>query len=1088
MKHSEFSAFWEPPIQLKLEPIEDNQVLPEKGTILESFGIENIIMAELYPERPIKWGLKSSLPDRYIEKRTLFFIRDSNPDTSVVTVYPVPLQNAFTMDKSQKIAIDDRAVEDLKSRIPDLYGAEQERICSWVMEEFILDPLKQKGCPALLVGIYAEETEFERAGGFSILGRSYIAGLSITKDDHLLIKQFRKIVRKPPFLSLWEGPFSFTLDTQEAKMKDPIFLQQFEERRQDPSAFLNIWEHYLKLDEERLNNKLKNAGELVYQNFEAMGEGSKYRLFSLKKTELEAARTFVEILTDSPEDDQIIEIQGKDGIESHDQRFKFVEFDESSNTIKVEVAGHTRTKNIPKQGIITLSLHGWKIANKRRRAAFDKIINQQNGIYNLYYHLYEKPLPVRERPQPIRIRESQIYSAFGEDTPPNSRQVEAITTCLESHDIVLIQGPPGTGKTKVISVLQKLLEKQNRKTERLPSILLTSYQHDAVDNMAQKSRILGLPPYRYGGKDSQQSEQGFIEWRDEMIAHVKGSISKLESSPLIKELQQLKKDIFRLQSSRGMPPTSYTKLFESVIDRCKTRSPELIKTETLFDFESVYKNLLRNRYADDPKNREIRRKIWGLRITSEGYSDDGFINLRSLVDTLRIRYKINPDSTLVEQSLINRLSEIAENREEVSDDFLIEITDIRNHLLESTMGDPLWRVSNPVDENMQDIMDRVIKDINESLQRLPEGASEILDDFLDKISNFSMGIRESIAHYTLAYATTVQKSVANRFLDLRSRHIQQMNDQGKGFDYVIIDEAARANPLDLFIPMSLAKKKILLVGDHLQLPQTLEPEIEKDFKASNNADKNNTPAKAIDLKESLFERMWKYFKTKPDGKTLTVSLDTQYRMHPELGKFISRVFYEPEPNCVTIHTTRKAEEFKHTVARYENKFAVWEDCPEEIEINTGLGYYRTIEAEKIVQIAVDILKNSSESVGIITMYKKQEKEIIKKLELKELIKSKEIVEQYRGRLRVGTVDSFQGREFDVVLLSPVRNNNYPAKTEEQARHKFGFLTFKNRLNVALSRQRKLLVVVGCRKMFQTDEAEKYVTGLFEFQKMCEASF
>ncbi|WP_293270518.1 C-terminal helicase domain-containing protein [Nannocystis sp.] len=64
------------------------------------------------------------------------------------------------------------------------------------------------------------------------------------------------------------------------------------------------------------------------------------------------------------------------------------------------------------------------------------------------------------------------------------------------------------------------------------------------------------------------------------------------------------------------------------------------------------------------------------------------------------------------------------------------------------------------------------------------------------------------------------------------------------------------------------------------------------------------------------------------------------------------------------------------------------------------------------------------------------------------------------RLRIGTVDAFQGKEFDVVFLSVTRSNELPAATDEEQRRKYGHLMLENRLCVAMSRQQRLLIAVG----------------------------
>ena len=85
----------------------------------------------------------------------------------------------------------------------------------------------------------------------------------------------------------------------------------------------------------------------------------------------------------------------------------------------------------------------------------------------------------------------------------------------------------------------------------------------------------------------------------------------------------------------------------------------------------------------------------------------------------------------------------------------------------------------------------------------------------------------------------------------------------------------------------------------------------------------------------------------------------------------------------------------------------------------------------------------------------------------------------KEKLRIGSVDSFQGKEFDIVILSTVRSNRVP-RIEKTRRSVFGFLLSENRLNVAFSRAQKLVIVVGDGDMFADDYAKKYVAGLYEF--------
>ena len=138
---------------------------------------------------------------------------------------------------------------------------------------------------------------------------------------------------------------------------------------------------------------------------------------------------------------------------------------------------------------------------------------------------------------------------------------------------------------------------------------------------------------------------------------------------------------------------------------------------------------------------------------------------------------------------------------------------------------------------------------------------------------------------------------------------------------------------------------------------------------------------------------------------------------------------------------------------------------------------RTAEArvisEKIKEwIQYDDEKNTDPekrlTFGVISFYKAQTNLI------RTFLTEKFIDSVGEDRLQIGTVDSFQGMEFDVVFLSLVRTGK---KT-------FGFLQLDNRLNVSMSRQKKLLVVVGDAAYYDSDAARETVPGLANFLTLC----
>lgn len=160
---------------------------------------------------------------------------------------------------------------------------------------------------------------------------------------------------------------------------------------------------------------------------------------------------------------------------------------------------------------------------------------------------------------------------------------------------------------------------------------------------------------------------------------------------------------------------------------------------------------------------------------------------------------------------------------------------------------------------------------------------------------------------------------------------------------------------------------------------------------------------------------------------------------------------------------------------------------------SGKSKSRNAESQRIIKLLDELktdLNFENLSIGIITFYAKQLDDIFREAAKKGYAELRgdgnyEIALLYRetpdGRekLRIGSVDSFQGKEFDIVILSTVRSNA-TNRNHDNYKKVFGFLTLENRLNVAFSRAQKLLIVVGDGEMFADEFAKTYVEGLSEF--------
>ena len=254
------------------------------------------------------------------------------------------------------------------------------------------------------------------------------------------------------------------------------------------------------------------------------------------------------------------------------------------------------------------------------------------------------------------------------------------------------------------------------------------------------------------------------------------------------------------------------------------------------------------------------------------------------------------------------------------------------------------------------------------------------------------------------------------------------------FDLCIVDEASKATSSEICVPLSRAEKCVI-VGDHKQLPPFLEEGILK----KEHLEKYNLTKS--DIEETLFERMYRRL---PESHK--VLLQKQYRMLPEIGDLISDSFYDG----VLISESR-APKYDFTLGGI-TKPVTWISTTQykkRREISCNPGYKNLLEAE----VVCDLLKplnfclSNTEScidVALLSGYADQREELQRQA-------NSVIADLDKLRLESGTVDSFQGRQVDLAIFSVTRSNTSSGE---------GFLKETRRLNVALSRAKEALIIVG----------------------------
>lgn len=387
------------------------------------------------------------------------------------------------------------------------------------------------------------------------------------------------------------------------------------------------------------------------------------------------------------------------------------------------------------------------------------------------------------------------------------------------------------------------------------------------------------------------------------------------------------------------------------------------------------------------------------------------------------------------------------------------------------------------------------KDIDEALTIIKRRWDELENDFVrkeqenkekipmyEKISNYlSMEdvIEADRKEYTkdlfdnanvFGITCTSNDRFSGRNVDALSEYnIDDIDIKSVGIDVVIIDEVSKSSFIDLLIPI-LYGKTVILVGDHRQLPPMYEFSKlrDDDFEGlDENIINKDINKKFTSLYEecffkTLFERIPESYKT---------MLVQQYRCHEHIMNVFNH-FYQGE---LKLGFAGQNNTKKHNVKLISNGRSIIEpdkhiyfiDCKKnETHEQDSTSMYNTGEAKVVAELIRklnDYFKRNPDreklSIGVICTYGDQARRI------KEILKSEKVkTDAFKTdveKMIVSTVDDFQGDERDIIILSTVRNPENPAKSNP------GFILAYQRINVALSRARRMLVMVGNRRYLES---------------------
>ncbi|KAL4205316.1 hypothetical protein AMTRI_Chr01g114000 [Amborella trichopoda] len=601
----------------------------------------------------------------------------------------------------------------------------------------------------------------------------------------------------------------------------------------------------------------------------------------------------------------------------------------------------------------------------------------------------------------------------------NESQLQAVTAALETSDsndvtkLSLIQGPPGTGKTKtVVAIVSAML-----------SLGDALRSHASSDKTGGSSEPTSSTYSRPRAQQSSQDAQAARAWHDAALA------------------RQLVKDEEKGNSS---PSERYKRGRVLICAQSNAAVDELVS-----------------------------------RITDEGlYNSDGNLYMPYLVRVGNVK-TVHPSSmpyfinTLVEQRLAEQKMNVDDGDDDIIMDSSMVLRSKLEKLVETIQLCEAKRADIREGNNKLEVKRASENGVTEDseVQEMTEAAIDVRLKSLygqkkaiyvelaasqareKKSFEDNKAIKHDMRKLILKEAEVVVTTLSGCGGDLyitctesisRSRYGSPSEDSL--FDAVLIDEAAQALEPATLIPLQLLKTsrtKCIMVGDPKQLPATVLSNVASKF-----------------LYEcSMFERLQRA------GFPVTM-LKTQYRMHPEISMFPSMHFYDRKLLNGSQMISKSASFHENSYLGPYIFFDVIDGQEHCGKSSNALSLCNESEADAAIELLWFFKKRYPSEfvrgrIGIITPYKSQVS----------LLRSRFVSAFGPSALddvEFNTVDGFQGREVDVLILSTVRASEQNNKEVSMSSSSIGFVADVRRMNVALTRAKRSLWVFGNRRTLKTN--------------------
>lgn len=982
------------------------------------------------------------------------------------------------------ISYDDNIIQSPKDR-----GIKENNISSDLVYECVLDINNEKYI-MVMNQFYTDDSEssdnsnknaenekndiqnesLDNKANFVILGKSYklyIQRNNIKNDPYYAIN---KIV--PNISSKHNEYMPILVKVSNITFKKKIeilkpYLDEYFQKiinNKDDKSYFGVWEKYTDLERNKVVEKAKcilkclkskeNSDGIIY----TFAESKYFNKIETGDTVVfvDKIPDYIREIKDEPTIDELGEILSKI-IEIQEQYKDNILYDvieiKTDNSIKLK-SKINKCQNVKNQYAVIL-LKGEIIQLERKINAVKNIKSgvSSNPMLRFLIEGCDNLLFNNKAKNEIKPVSYSMKNKVFKNYEPTPNQIEAISIALNTPDIALIQGPPGTGKTTVINaVLERLNEEYYKEgNKNAGRVLVTAFQHDAVDNIVSKLKINAIPGIKFGGKNEDENKLS-----KELESFCNNISEKINEKYEFKEdkLQKELKKLIRIYENEPAKNNAL-RLLEFMYNLDALKFNDKLKHDIKNQIEIFKQRKYKSENNFDLKN------IYAIRLDEKSFADDG----------RKILIKLKDNKYLNEKDR-ERISAIIKNTSTDIKGCLKDLQDFKNELLDKYMPENEFK-KNKVNNHILNLAEQVMQELIDKAPR-KDKINQIVYDFKQELEDNIESVIASLKKYSIAFAATIQQS---KGLDIGKHKL--LPSSNAEYDVVIVDEAARSNPMDLFVALEQAKNKIILVGDHRQLPHIVDEDIKAKLEQGIYVDVENYDKNLLDI--SIFEYLLENIKKleKKDGIKRHITLDTQYRTHNILGDFINENFYKEHNECFT--STRQYSEFKIGITDIQ-KPCIWYNIKNSKEDKESGSRYNKSEIRFITDKLTEWIEQGeiNESIGIISFYRAQADKIKENLpndnRINELIAN--------NKLEIGTVDAFQGKEFDIIILSLVRCGNTGTKQNKSSKEAlFGHLMSENRMCVAMSRAKRALIVVGDFQ-FIIDKAESAVPALYNYAKLC----